>query len=195
MTVEYLRDTAHQAGLDTAYLPFEDISYNRLRKEFCDPKGEKIENIFKLQPWEQMILEEGANYLKETNTTFIEPAWKMLWSNKGLLPILWEIAPNHPYLLPAYFDKEGLSEWVKKPLFGREGANVTINTNYSTYETEDYGEEGFVYQEYFAHPSYYNYRPLIGLWMIGDECVGMGIRESEKKITDNLSRFVPHIIK
>ena len=35
---------------------------------------------------------------------FIEPVWKLILSNKGLLPLLWEMFPNHPNLLPAYYD-------------------------------------------------------------------------------------------
>jgi glutathionylspermidine synthase len=54
-----------------------------------------------------------------------EPIWKMILSNKAVLPILWELFPNHPNLLPAYFTEEeakmNLSEhgYVKKPIFGK----------------------------------------------------------------------------
>ena len=34
--------------------------------------------------------------------------------------------------------------------------------------------------------------PVLGLWMIDQECGGMGIRESSGPITGNLSSFVPH---
>jgi glutathionylspermidine synthase len=56
---------------------------------------------------------------------FKEPIWKMLLSNKAILPILWELFPNHPNLLPAYFTEEEakhhLSDvgYVKKPIFGK----------------------------------------------------------------------------
>eukprot|EP01027_Heterolobosea_sp_BB2_P003115 GEZU01004718.1.p2 GENE.GEZU01004718.1~~GEZU01004718.1.p2 ORF type:complete len:127 (+),score=32.87 GEZU01004718.1:132-512(+) len=61
----------------------------------------------------------------------VEPTWKMILSNKGILPILWEMFPNHPYLLPAYWslkdaDPATREAHVKKPLLGREGENVTI---------------------------------------------------------------------
>ena len=39
-----------------------------------------------------------------------------------------------------------------------------------------------------AEPKY----PILGVWMIDQECAGMGIRESNTPITDNLSSFVPH---
>jgi len=34
----------------------------------------------------------------------IEPWWKIILSNKALLPMLWTMFPNHPNLLPAYYD-------------------------------------------------------------------------------------------
>ncbi len=34
--------------------------------------------------------------------------------------------------------------------------------------------------------------PVLGLWMIDQECCGMGIREDAGPITGNLSSFVPH---
>ena len=59
----------------------------------------------------------------------IEPAWKMLLSNKAILPVLWELYPDHPNLLPSYYEPQKFStDFVKKPILSREGANVTITT-------------------------------------------------------------------
>ena len=33
-----------------------------------------------------------------------EPWWKLILGNKAILPLLWSEFPNHPNLLPAYFD-------------------------------------------------------------------------------------------
>jgi glutathionylspermidine synthase len=41
----------------------------------------------------------------------------------------------------------------------------------------------------------YGQTALIGSWIIGGEAAGIGIRESSSKITDNMSRFVPHYIE
>lgn len=34
----------------------------------------------------------------------IEPWWKLVASNKGMLPLLYSMFPNHPAIIPAYFD-------------------------------------------------------------------------------------------
>jgi glutathionylspermidine synthase len=129
----------------------------------------------------------------------MEPAWKMILSNKGILPILWERNPGHPNLLPAYRDDLLFTQadaYVVKPLLSREGANVRIVSPWHTQaETGgDYGEEGFVFQEYAPLPAFGEWRPVIGSWIVGQEPAGMGIRESGGPITDNMSRFVPHRI-
>jgi glutathionylspermidine synthase len=38
-------------------------------------------------------------------------------------------------------------------------------------------------------------RPVIGVWMAGDQPVGLGVREDDSLITKNLARFVPHVIQ
>ena len=58
---------------------------------------------------------------------WIEPIWKMLWSNKALLAILWELNPAHELLLPAYLDgPRELVSYVRKPIFGREGSGIAL---------------------------------------------------------------------
>jgi glutathionylspermidine synthase len=35
---------------------------------------------------------------------------------------------------------------------------------------------------------------VLGSWIIGQEPAGIGIREAGNLVTDNLSRFIPHLI-
>lgn len=201
-TITYLRDTAQQAGLRTASLGVAEIGWDAMRGEFVDTDNAAIRCIFKLYPWEWMVNEEFGAHLRATTgrVQWMEPAWKMILSNKGILPILWERNPGHPNLLPAYREefmfRQGVDAYVAKPLLSREGSNVRIVSPWHTpAETGgDYGEEGFVYQEYAPLPEFDAQRPVIGSWIIGQEPAGMGIRESAGPITDNLSRFVPHRI-
>jgi glutathionylspermidine synthase len=130
---------------------------------------------------------------------WIEPIWRMVWSNKALLPVLSELFPDHPNLLPAFFrEPSNGSSFVKKPKLSREGANVTVVESGVTVlaTSGDYGEEGFIYQALapIAGPATHNKCPVIGAWVIDGQPAGMGIRESDAIVTDNLSRFVPHRI-
>lgn len=202
ITVQYLRDCAVQAGLQTDFIYVDDIGFSEDGLCFVDLQNRKISNIFKLYPWEWMINEEfGQKLLLDTTGTFwMEPAWKMILSNKGILAVLWKLFPNHPNLLPAYFENEvpgiGFNEYVKKPLLSREGANIEIVKDFATLHktSGDYGEEGFIYQQFNPLPDFDGNYPVIGSWLICGEPAGIGIRESNNLITDNTSRFVPHLI-
>jgi glutathionylspermidine synthase len=198
-TVEYMRDCAIQGKLNTELIFIEDIGWDEKNKVFLDMDNKEIKNIFKLYPYEWMVKEEfGKNIIEDKNSAiWIEPSWKMILSNKAILPILWHLYPNHPYLLKSYFDKGDLINYAKKPILSREGANIELVKNSVLLEetTGDYGEEGFVYQELFELPKFDDGYALIGSWVIGQEPAGMGIRESNSLITNNKSRFVPHFIE
>ncbi|WP_312901575.1 glutathionylspermidine synthase family protein [Chryseobacterium taichungense] len=196
--VEYLRDCATQAGFETEFIPIQDIGWAEEIKEFIAGDGSIMDYIFKLYPYE-WILEDGFGEKLVENgfrSQWIEPAWKILLSSKAILPILWEMYPDHPYLLPAYFEQKDLKDFVKKPIYSREGANISIYKNGVPVEQNSgvYGKEGFIYQQSFDLPEFDGNYPVIGSWVIGQEPAGIGIRESVHLITNNQSRFVPHLI-
>lgn len=195
--VEYLRDCALQAGIQTQLIYIDEIGWNG--SNFTDLNDHPITDIFKLYPWEWMIHEEfGHNITNDAlNAQWIEPSWKMILSNKAILPILWELFPNHPLLLETYFnDPKQMSNYVKKPLLSREGANIEIYNNHRIVaETNgDYGAEGFIYQEYASLIKNSSGYALIGSWIVGETACGMSFRESDSLITNDRSRFIPHII-
>ena len=197
ITTNYLRETAEQAGLTTRLIQIKDIGWNEGMQSFVNLDDERIFSTFKLYPWEAMLRDDFAPQLLQTyrEVKWIEPIWKLLLSNKGILPVLWEMYPGHKNLLPAYRDSpRELSEYVRKPLFSREGQNIAVVTKERSWETPGrYGDVPVMYQQY-ARPAMFDERcPVLGLWMIDQECGGMGIRESATPVTDNLSSFVPHL--
>jgi glutathionylspermidine synthase len=197
-TVLYLRDTCQQAGVTTKPVAIEDIGWDAGQSFFVDTEGQRITHCFKLYPWEWMWREEFGANLAADPVQFIEPAWKMLLSNKGLLPILWELFPNHPNLLPAHETAAPLGgRYVRKPKLSREGSNVAwFEGGVAVEETSGgYGEEGHVYQALAAMPEFDGQRPVFGVWIVDHEPAGLGIREDTHRITGNLSRFVPHFFR
>lgn len=196
--VEYLRDCAIQAGINTKLIYIDEIGWNNVN--FVDLEEETITDIFKLYPWEWMVNEMFAYNIKndEIKANWIEPAWKMILSNKAILAVLWELYPNHPLLLESYFDEpHQMKNYVKKPLLSREGANIEmiIDGNLAEKTVGEYGEEGFICQELAQlHKEDTGYS-IIGSWIIGQESCGITFRESDQMITTDKSRFVPHIIE
>jgi glutathionylspermidine synthase len=197
VTVAYLRDTAEAAGWHTRPLIMDEIGVDR-QGRFVDQEDYLIRQIFKLYPWEWMTDERfGATIVEQLgNTHWIEPIWKMLWSNKAILALLYTFEPECPYLLPASLGAPTGASYVKKPLLSREGANVTVVRDGETIAATggEYGASGFVYQDYFDLPVFADgVRPVIGSWVVDGEPAGMGIRE-DGLVTGDVARFVPHII-
>jgi glutathionylspermidine synthase len=205
LTVSLLRDTANAAGLRSEGLLMSEIGWNRDRKAFVDLTEAPIRKLFKLYPWEWMVREDFGEkaILPEIRSIWIEPMWKMLLSNKALLPILWQRYPGHPNLLPASFDEpRDLTDFVRKPLYSREGDGITVVVEGVTQEETPEAEMGpagfeprFVYQA--VAPLYWTVAgaAVIGSWVVGNESCGVGIREADGWITTDTSRFVPHLIQ
>lgn len=197
-TVQYLQDCALEAGLPSEFLFMEEIGLGE-KGQFTDMQNQVIANLFKLYPWEFMLREMFSTKLEDAGVRWLEPAWKSIVSNKALLPMLWEMFPNHPNLLPAYFvgdNHPALDSYVVKPLFSREGANIQIVKNGQQIANVDgpYGEEGKIIQQYHPLPTFGDSHTVIGSWLVNDQPCGIGLREDRELITQDLSRFYPHII-
>jgi len=199
-TLAYLEDTAAQAGLATTLIDIEDIGL-RDDGRFVDLGDRPIELAFKLYPWEWMFHDQFGTRLANAPTRWIEPPWKAILSNKGILPLLWEMFPNHPNLLPAYFDDDANagalgSSFVRKPIYSREGANVVLVSGGATLAEQQgpYGAEGFIRQALAPLPNFSDAYPVLGSWLVDHTPCGLSIREDESPITGNTSRFLPHAI-
>lgn len=197
-TVRYLRDCAHQVGITTREVVIEDIGLSA-DGWFTDEEDNVIQTLFKLYPLEFMMEERFGPALTARRMQLIEPAWKAVLSNKGVLALLWERHQGHPNLLPAHFADPGTVQapgWVRKPLLSREGANIRIATpEGEVLETDGpYHDSPCILQAYHPLPCFDGNYPLVGSWVIGDTPAGIGIREDATLITQNTSRFIPHAI-
>ncbi|MBD8677785.1 glutathionylspermidine synthase family protein [Sphingomonas sp. CFBP 13720] len=200
-TVRYLEDVARQAGLDPAFVAIDRIGVDG-DGAFVDGEDVLIAALFKLYPWEDMLREPYARELAATKTLFLEPAWKAVLSNKGILPLLWQRHRGHPNLLPAAFadDPAALAEigaaHVRKPLFSREGWDIELVDGTTTAKGPEggYGEEGHIVQALAPLPVFDGAHAVIGSWIVGDEAVALSVREDDGPITRDLARFVPHAI-
>ena len=220
-TVEALAWAAREAALGAHFTDLTAIGVTD-EGQFADAEDRVIGTLFKLYPWEDMLRDDFAPYLAPSGTRFIEPPWKAILSNKGLLPLLWEIAPGHPNLLPAFFAEDVADALtggtpapriadafaaaeaqlrrghVTKPLFSREGSGVTIleaGRATDTSPDQDYSHHPMVVQALAPLPVFDGFHPVLGAWIIGEACAGLGIREDRGRITQDLSRFKPHFIE
>lgn len=221
-TVECMGWAARAAGMGAQYADLEKIGISE-DGQFLDAEDRVIGVLFKLYPWEDLLRDDYARHLRTARCQMLEPAWKAVLSNKGLLPVLWQMFEGHPNLLPAFFEADVAEAiagrgaaarhvaeafaraeavlaagHVTKPLFSREGASVTIMERGMQTEVsprDDYAMHPRIVQAYAPLPVHDGFRPVVGAWIVGDTCVGIGMREDRSRITQDLSRFKPHFIR
>lgn len=198
--IDYLSDCAVQAGFATYDMEMKEIGVSP-QEAFVNLQDEPIELMFKLYPWEWLLAEKFGRSKAMRKTQFIEPPWKAVLSNKGILPLLWQMAPGHPNLLESYFDDDPAKSalqgrFAKKPLYSREGSNIVLVDGDSTIDRAagPYGDGGHIVQALAPLPNCAGNYPVIGSWIVGADACGIGIREDTSPITKNTSRFIPHAI-
>lgn len=204
-TIAYMAETASEAGLNVKMFDIAEIQLGD-DGNFYDIEGQHIDTCFKLYPWEWLYEDDFGKAIGWSNTRFIEPTWKMMLSNKALLVLLYERYPDCEWLVPAYmeddFDRLNLftyenPKWVSKPLLSREGCNVHIFEygGESEFTDGNYAEEPRIVQQYIEWKDFDGFYPMLGVWMVGSDAVGLGIREDDSRITGNNSRFIPHVVE
>ncbi len=196
-TSDYLRDCALQAGIECHAIALEDVGISADGR-YTDLQNNAIGTLAKLYPLEDMFREPFGQYLPSAGTQLLEPAWKAVLSNKGILPLLWQRHRGHPNLLPAEFD-DGQHPpppgWVVKPLYSREGANVTLHLPDGRLESAPGPYRGRQIRQAFQPlAEFAGEHVVLGVWVVGDRPCGLGLRADASRITCDSARFIPHVI-
>jgi len=207
-TADYMRVTAVEAGAAGKLVTVDSLRYDPASRTYLDADGDRIQVLWSLYPHEWFLQDEGGRELLDAvmagRIVLLEPLWKLMLT-KGILPILWDLNRGHPALLKTGFTPQDFppgSTVVAKPLWGREGDGVEIATLgpdgrptgpvERASPTRFAGDEGWVYQEYTPLPDLGGGHTVLGVWMVGDDARGLGVREDRNRITGNDSRYVPH---
>ena len=196
-TACYIMDAAIQAGWDARFLALADVGWSGRDHCFVGIRGERIRAWFKLYPWEWAAQDAFGAHMPGQDMLVLEPAWKMLLSNKVLLPVLWRLFPGHPNLLPASFDEADMhGRYVAKPALSREGANITLSDGARTLAQTggSYGDARRVFQQAASLFQEGGRHAVLGSWVVGDAPAGIIVREDRSPIITNASQVVPHLI-
>jgi glutathionylspermidine synthase len=197
-TVRYMTQLARRAGIQATMMTLHRIGWDSRQRQFVDHDGVPVRHCFKIYPWAWMLRETFAGRIPDSGCAFIEPLWRLMLGSKGILCVLSELFPDHPSILACHTSPEHLgATFVSKPLFGHEGHNVMIYRDGNMVEENsgDYAGEARVYQTFVESPRYDGYLPQFGVWMVRDQPVAIGIRESRKAIITGKSAFVPHAME
>ncbi|XGQ69527.1 glutathionylspermidine synthase family protein [Campylobacter hepaticus] len=198
ITTKLLSHIAKESGFETDFSFVDEVEFS---EEGILKDGENYEYWFKLIPWEDIAIEEGelamllTQIMRNQRAIILNPAYTLLFQSKGILKILWELFPNHPLLLETKDKPLEGKNYVKKPVFGREGANISIIKEGQILHENvgPYANNKVIYQEYVEFNSHENEYYQAGVFFAYEAC-GLGFRKGGL-ILDNYSKFVGHIIK
>ncbi len=199
LTTRLLEHIAKESGFNANFAFIDEIEFSTDGVFYA---GENYEYLFKLIPWENIAVEEGelamllTQIIKNQKAIILNPAYTLLFQSKGILKILWELYPNHPLLLETSDKPLKGKKCVKKPMFGREGANVSIldeNANVIEKNEGEYANSKFIYQEFTELNSKDKNYYQAGVFFAYEAC-GLGFRKGSR-IIDNFAKFVAHHIK
>ncbi|TGE06714.1 glutathionylspermidine synthase family protein [Hymenobacter fodinae] len=169
--------------------------------QVTDDQWQRFNFLFKLVPWEVLAEEEPeltadlSQLLLSRDLIIANPAYTLLFQSKAMLAWLWQCYPQHPLLLEASLQDPRAGHYVSKPVFGREGQDVTEVQNGTSLTALEgnYAHQAVVYQQYAQLPSDTQKRLYqAGVFWAGQAC-GIGFRR-EAGFINNLSEFLPHII-
>ncbi len=176
-----LQDCAQQAGQESRFIYIEDLGLG-VGGVLTNLDDNVIQRAFKLYPLEWMMRDDNGPLLRKRREQWVEPLWKSILSNKGLMPLLWRFFPGHPNLLASWFEGEkpqiaAGESYVRKPIYSREGGNVTIfdgQNNVVDHADGDYADEPMIYQAFQPLPRFGDSYTLIGSWIVDDEACEIG---------------------
>lgn len=200
-TVRLLQHIASDAGFKTNFAYIEDVDFSKEEGIFYEDQNYEL--WFKLIPWEMIAIEEPdlamllEQIIENQKAIIFNPPYSLLFQSKGIMKILWDLYPNHPLLLQTSFEPLKDKKCVKKPIFGREGGNISIiesSGNISISNEGEYENYKMIYQEYTQLQKDNNGNSYqAGLFFAYEAC-GLGFRKGGE-IIDNYSKFVGHIVK
>ena len=208
--VEFIGQAAIEAGFEVTYADLPDVTFSEDEGEdggvWHKTLGEytKYDFWFKLIPWEHMVVDFPelvkilTGIVKREQCVILNPAYTMLFQNKNILKMLWEMFPNHPLLLETSDKPLKGKSYVEKVVLGREGANVTIfdsNNKVIAGKEGEYGDQVKIYQEFYEYPKDDIGRIYQAGVFFSSQASGLCFRRTEggnEKIIHNTAQFISH---
>ncbi|MEQ9519288.1 MAG: bifunctional glutathionylspermidine amidase/synthase [Parvibaculum sp.] len=185
-----------------------------------DAEGTAINWVWKTWAWEtaldelreeveseEQFLSEGGDphshaprlidVLFDPVVMVFEPLWTLIPSNKAILPVLWEMMPNHPYLLEASFElTDTLREngYVAKPIVGRCGHNIKLVSAQDKVLAETGGafdDRDMIYQALFKLPKHEGLNVQVCTFSVDGYDAGACVRCDPSLVIQSESDLLP----
>lgn len=207
-TIQFLSECAAVAGIEVDIVDMTTLYFDKEQGIFISEDGKTVFKnynvLLKLVPWETIINEESEyadiifDLILNDELVVINPVYTLMFQNKYILKMLSDLYPDNNLILKCSETPLKNIKYVTKPIFGREGSDVSIiNANGSLEYAESglYSTQKMIYQEYAEldrdlEGKYYQ----IGSFMCNESC-GIAFRRSNTPIIVNTSEFVGHYVE
>ena len=210
---QYMKKAAEAAGIPCKIIVgFEGLGWNA-QGHVVDNDNIPLNWVWKTWAWETALqqirheYEDGTPSVKSTprlvdillqeGVMVYEPLWTLITSNKALLPILWELFPESPYLLNSQYtvtDQLLARGYVAKPIAGHAGANISIFNHSKALLNKTEGRfchQDQIYQEYFQLPTLDGYHIQLAAFTVDGKFAGACTRLDESLIITTHSDIFP----
>lgn len=218
---EYIQAAAREAGLPCRIIKgVAGLGWNDAG-EIVDAEGTPIRFVWKTWAWETALdqiraeceeddassgLRTGAeprkpprlvDVLLRPEVMVYEPFWTLIPSNKAILPLLWQIFPDHPYLLDSRYELTADLQqrgYVSKPIAGRCGFNISLFDKHENLLKETSGRfdtQDHVYQELWKLPEIDGYRTQVCTFAVRGKYAGSCVRVDRSLIITRDSELLP----
>lgn len=213
----YMKEAAERAGIHCKVVEGTSTFSWSQTGQIQDADGEVVKTVWKTWSWQTALNQlnelEFDDYLVETeqienerkarNLTkapllvdillsndirVFEPLWTLIPACKAILPILWQMYPNHPLLLKSSFQLTPdllQSGYAQKPVTGRGGYNVALYDKKGNLVEQTEGKfhgDKDVYQELCYLPKYDGENVQVCCFAINGEYGGTVLRVDKSNI-------------
>ncbi len=138
-----------------------------------------------------------ADVLLHPKVMVYEPIWTLIPSNKSILPIMWQLFPNHRHLLDTRFTlTEELQQqgYAIKPIAGRCGWNISMvdRHQHTIEETAGrFGQQDQIYQQLWRLPQIDEYYVQVSSFSVAGKFAGTCLRVDESPVITKDSDILP----
>jgi len=207
----YMKSAMEKAGITCKIIiGFEGLHWDN-EGNVVDAEGEQIRWVWKTWAWEtalDQLREESECNVKSATPRLMdillrkevmvfEPLWTIIPSNKAILPVLWELFPDHPYLLDSQYtltEHMAQQAHVVKPIAGRCGFNISIVDSEKQVMNETGGQfdrQDLIYQQYFPLPRFDHHHIQLCTFSVDGVYSGSCLRADTSRIITTHSDILP----
>lgn len=211
LTTSYVKGLAESAGWDVRTCRVRDLRWLGRERAWVDGDGRQVTTLYKNAPWDMMLRQAAARDLLAHGDhleNLFEPPWKLILSNRAMLPALWELFPRSPLLSPASIvSAEGLGPntvtSTLMPTSSRTEMGTLRGRPFTSWadEPKDFSSQRMLAHRRLEVPKRHQDRSgvyrftYLSLYTVAGTMAGISFRETRMPLLGTHSTVRPHLVQ